>query len=144
MSLHTCQLVERNSCNIAVIFFFCKFSVSQADNGMRNILNEPPCWIVIYFTFWSIMGLCKGMHSFLILMKWLLLVFDNNQSIDINCMLCRFTEWQSASTLDSVARSLTNFVKFIDITATCMKSFVSWNTLPFFQLHGIKKVFWSP
>lgn len=147
--LHKCLfiLVSLSGITVAILqwFFFYKYSVSKANNRLRNILNEPPCWIIIYFTFWScIISLCKGMRSCLILMKWLLLVFDNNQSIDINCMLCRFAEWQSASTLDSVARSLSNFVKFVDITATCMQSFVSWNTLPFFQLRGIKKVFWIP
>jgi len=83
------------------------------------------------------------MNSCLILMKWLLLVFGNRQSIDINCMLCRSAEWQSASTLDSVATSLANFMKFVYVTATCMKSFVSWNKLHFFQLPVTNNVLWT-
>jgi len=134
--LHKCLfiLVSLSDVTVAILqwFFKSKYSVSQADNGMGNILNEPTCWIVIYLTFLKfIISLCKGMNSCLILMKWLLLVFGNRQSIDINCMLCRSAEWQSASTLDSAARSLGNFMKFVYVTATCMKSFVSWNILHF-------------
>jgi len=56
--LHKCLfiLVSLSDVTVAILqwIFFNKYSVSQADNGMGSIVNEPTCWIVIYLTFFKI------------------------------------------------------------------------------------------